>query len=95
MLNHVDECQTKWCSEPLAGGALVRCVSERNEKQGNPGLRAEKNFVRGEDCCMCTQSLTSVRNEKTYEFIIMDNIQLVCGLMGFSPNKIMRASGPQ
>ena len=44
---------------------------------------------------MCTQSLTSVRNEKTYEFIIMDNIQLVCGLMGFSPNKIMRALGPQ
>ena len=44
---------------------------------------------------MCSQSLaicpTLVRNEMTYEYISMDNIQLVWGLLGEKPkNKTMR-----
>ena len=57
----------------------LRCVPERSE--GNPCLRGYlMELCSKGDYWVCAQSpqcLTSIRNWKTYEYISMNNIQLV------------------
>ena len=50
----------------------VRCVPERLKRQGNPGLRGGSVEVRPKSHNVSHR--LGLRNEKTYEYISMNNI---------------------
>lgn len=56
----------------------VRHVPGYSERQKNSSLKeTQPNFIRGDNCGVYIQNLTTIRNKEDYVFIGINNIQLV------------------